>query len=247
MTFVRYGAAVSDRAKERMQHYWDQRAAENAVFYVDTTTDYEHPDMEQFLAAGRAIASEALAGPVSPAGRGLAVEIGPGLGRVCLAMAEHFDRVVGVDVSAEMVRQARELVTDPRITFELGDGASLGAVGDATADFVYEFTVFQHIPSVPVIETYIGEVARVLRSGGVASLQWNNQANATRWRIRRTVVNALRRMGVRRWSDTRFSPEFLGQTVSTARMTAALEHNGLEVAGVKGEGTLFAWVWARKP
>jgi SAM-dependent methyltransferase len=238
---------MGDRTNEGMRRYWDDRAHENAVFYVDTTTDYEHPDMKRFLETGQGIAAEALtAAPVKPVGHDLAVEIGPGLGRVCLAMAEHFEQVIGIDVSAEMVRRARELVNDPRVTFEVGDGVSLAPVADATADFVYEFTVFQHIPKISVIEAYIAEAGRVLRPGGVAALQWNNQASPLWWKLRRMGATTLRAIGISRWADARFARQFLGTTVPTRRMAAALERNGLDVVGTKGEGDLFAWIWARK-
>lgn len=229
-----------------MRRYWDARAAENAVFYVDTSSDYDDPDMERFLATGRQVAQEILTGAGDLPGRGLAVEIGPGLGRVCAAMAHEFDRVVGVDVSSEMVRQAAGLVADRRVTFVVGDGRSLSDVRTGAADLVYEFTVFQHLPTLAIIDGYIAEAARVLRPGGVAAFQWNNLSPPGRWRVRSWVRIAGRRLGVRRWGDPRFSREFLGTTVPVARMAAALDAVGLDVIETKGEGTLFAWVWARR-
>lgn len=229
-----------------MRRFWDERAAENAVFYVDTSSDYDDPDMDRFLATGRQIAEHVLRGAGELTGHELAVEIGPGLGRVCAAMAERFVRVVGIDVSPEMVRRAAALTADPRVTFEVGDGRTLASVGDATADLVYEFTVFQHIPSVAIIEGYVAEAGRVLRPGGVAAFQWNNQSPPGRWRLGAAARIAGRRLGLRRWADPRFSREFLGTTVPTARLVAALDAAGLDVLAIEGEGTLFAWVWARR-
>lgn len=85
-----------------MRRYWDERARENAVWFVDTSTDYAAPDMEKFFADGRRIADAAYRdAPVRPDGRQLAVEIGSGIGRICLALAQDFDAVIGVDISAE--------------------------------------------------------------------------------------------------------------------------------------------------
>ena len=236
---------MAGHRRDGMRSFWDARAVENAVFYVDTSTDYQAPDMERFLASGRQIAAQIL-GRVPPEGRRLAVEIGPGLGRLCLAMAPHFEEVVGIDVSEEMIRRARELVTDRRVRFELGDGRSLAGIADGSADLVYEFTVFQHIPSVAIIDGYIQEAARVLCHGGVAAFQWNNQGSSGRWKLAGAARIAGRRLGVRRWSDPRFSRQFLGTTVSTGRLTAALDAAGFDVVASEGAGTLFAWVWARR-
>ena len=101
-----------------MRAYWDDAARRNAVWYVDTSLSYEGPDMDRFFETGRRIVSEALDGsPVPLPGTGTAVEIGAGLGRVCRALADRFDRVVGLDVSPEMVERARGLVDDPRVSF----------------------------------------------------------------------------------------------------------------------------------
>src|SRR5438093_9964969 len=95
------------RAEEGMRTYWDEAARTNAAWYVDTSLEYDHPDMERFFSTGRRIVSEALDGsPVAPPGYSTAVEIGSGLGRVCLALADRFERAIGVDISPEMVQRA---------------------------------------------------------------------------------------------------------------------------------------------
>src|SRR3954447_703711 len=152
-----------------MREYWEERAQLNPAFYVDTSLDYDNPDMSRFLDTGRRVVTIALDDPpaVKPAGSALAVEIGCGMGRICLALAERFDRVIGVDISGEMLRRARELVPGERVDFRHTDGASLPQVADSSVDLVLTFTVFQHIPSVEVIRAYVQEAGRVLRPGGV--------------------------------------------------------------------------------
>src|ERR1700682_1659970 len=178
-----------------MRDYWDERARQNAAWYVDTSVDYENPDMERFFETGRVIVSEALDNaPVPlPPERGLAVEIGSGLGRICLALADRFDRVVGVDISQEMLDRARGLVTDPRIEFRLGDGVSLRPLADGSADLVLSFTVFQHIPDVDVIQSYLAEAGRILKPGGLLVFQWNSTPGAWRSSIRWCVLASLHR------------------------------------------------------
>jgi SAM-dependent methyltransferase len=97
-----------------------------------------------------------------------------------------------------------------------------------------------------VIEGYLAEAARVLRPGGVAALQWNNDPNPLRWRTRSLAWVALRKLGVASRQDKRYALQFLGSRVPRARFIAAVERSGLSVKATKGEGTLFAWVWAEK-
>jgi SAM-dependent methyltransferase len=230
-----------------MRAYWDEGARRNAVWYVDTSLDYDEPDLERFFETGKVIVDEALdAAPVQPAGRGLAVEIGCGLGRICQALTTRFDRVIGVDISPEMLKQAREHVQDPKVEFVLGDGVSLGALETASADLVLSFTVFQHIPSVTVICDYLTEAGRVLKPGGVFVFQWNNEPGALRWRVRRAVLSTLQRTGVRRERHDRNAPEFLGSRVPVELIEPALNQGGLQLKGIRGEGTLFAWAWAQR-
>lgn len=238
---------IRDRAA-RMRAYWDERARVNAAWYVDTTLDFEQPDMERFFASGeRIVADHYVDGLATPSRHDLAVEIGSGLGRICRALREHFDHVVGIDIAPEMVAQARELVTAEGIEFRVGDGTTLTDVADASVDLVFTFTVFQHIPDPTVVEGYIAEVGRVLRPGGVFAFQWNNEPNAGWWRLRRSVLGWLQRTGRRPEAFGRHAPEFLGCRISTPRIRRALTGAGLELVGMRGDGTLFAWAWAVRP
>jgi SAM-dependent methyltransferase len=232
----------------RMRQFWDARARENAAWYVDTSLSYDEPDMDQFMATGRVVVDEALlSAPVRPAQHGRAVEIGPGLGRICAALAEHFDSVVGIDVSAEMVERARALVPDDRVELLVGDGVGLRPIPDASVDFVTSFTVMQHLTSRKLVLGYLREGARVLRPGGVLAIQWNNLPHPLRWRLQRDVWRVRRalRLGLR--DEHRAEPEFVGSRVPWGPVEQTLRDAGLEIAGRKGEDTLFSWVWAVKP
>src|SRR3954465_1282285 len=98
---------MSKRDEAAMRRYWDERAKENAAWYVDTSLHYDDPDLDQFFATGRKIVDQALThAPDDWTPAGLAVEIGSGLGRIALALADRFDKVIGVDISPEMIQQA---------------------------------------------------------------------------------------------------------------------------------------------
>jgi SAM-dependent methyltransferase len=238
---------MSDRSTEGMKSFWDDRARLNAAWYVDTTVDYEHPDMDRFFGDGEAIVADALdRGPVQPQSRTLAVEIGSGLGRICRALATRFDRVIGIDISPEMTNQAHRLVDDPRVQFEVGDGSTMGCVREASADLVLSFTVFQHIPKVSIIEGYLREAARVLRPGGLLVFQWNSTTGTRRWAARRAVFSSLQRIGLREHSRGRDASQFLGSCVPVTRVERVMHQSGMRLLQTRGEGTLFTWAWATR-
>jgi SAM-dependent methyltransferase len=228
-----------------MRAYWDERARLNAAWYVDTTLDFEQPDMDRFFASGEQIVQDHyVEGLALPTKTQLAVEIGSGLGRICRALRKHFDSVVGVDISAEMVSQARKLVDEPGIEFVHGDGVGITGVDTASADLVFTFTVFQHIPDPAIVEGYIADAGRVLRPGGVFVFQWNNESGSFSWRLRRTALSVLQRTGLRPERYGRHAPEFLGCRIARDRIERALHGAGLKLVGTQGDGTLFTWGWA---
>lgn len=230
-----------------MRSYWDRAAHANAAWYVDTTLDFDNPDMDRFFETGEVVVREALDNvPVRPEHFAHAVEIGSGLGRICKALAGRFDRVTGVDISPEMVRKARELVPDPTVDFVVTEGASIPGVADAETDLVLTFTVFQHITAIDVIEAYVAEAGRVLRSGGVLVMQWNNTPGVMRWKLRRFALATLQRTHLRSVPHDTNAVEFLGSVVPLDRMRRALDAAGMDLVQTRGEGTLFCWGWARK-
>lgn len=235
------------RAVPEMRRYWDARAAENAPWYVDTTLAFDDPDMDAFFAGGEQTVRSALDGaPALPERTEVALEIGSGLGRVVRSLADRFDHVIGIDISQQMVDRAKQLVTDPRVEFRLGDGASLAGVPDASVDLVLSFTVLQHIPDPRIIHAYLVEAGRVLRPGGVLVFQWNNTAGHRSWVVRRWWLSFLQRTGLRPEAFGRHAPAFLGSRVPLRRIDAALREGGLRRVGTRGEGTLLAWAWATR-
>lgn len=159
---------------DRMRAEWNQRAKEDAHFYVAFAKE------QQDEAAFRASAAETMPALIQefrrlaetdPARR-KALEIGCGPGRLLAPMAEHFGEVHGVDVSDEMLALARtRLANVPGARFHLVSGDNLAPVADSSIDYVYSYTVFQHIPSRDAVLNYLREAHRVLKPGGVLRCQ----------------------------------------------------------------------------
>jgi len=90
-------ALVSGVESER---YWDARARENALFFVDTEVDYDDPDTEAFWRRGEEVVARMLeiAG-LSIEPHEAVLDIGCGVGRLTRALASRAHRVCGLDVS----------------------------------------------------------------------------------------------------------------------------------------------------
>ncbi len=100
------------------------------------------------------------------------LEIGCGIGRLLKPMAAWCRRVVGVDLSEKMVELSREYLAETRnVEVRLNDGRTLSDVSDSSIDFVFSHLAFQHITLFEVVETYLAEIARVLKPGGYCRIQ----------------------------------------------------------------------------
>lgn len=138
-----------------------------------------------------------------------ALDFGCGLGRLTRPLAATLGRCVGVDVSGEMIRRARELNAEQSgCEFVELDDTGLARFEDGSFDLVYSAKVLQHLPSADVALATIGEFIRIIRPGGVAAFQAPTRiARLKRLQPRRRIYAALRRLGA--------SPEFLFRRLRT--------------------------------
>src|SRR5579859_3107885 len=165
-----------DKQLEKMRRDWDERARENARYYVSTGKT-EWTD-EEFFRSGEQTVAEEILTDMTNICQGIdpkqmrVLEIGSGAGRITRALAGLFGEVHAVDVSSEMVRQARAALADrPNAHVYQNNGQDLSVLGDQVFDFAFSTIVFQHIPSYSVIETYVREVHRLLRPGALFKFQ----------------------------------------------------------------------------
>lgn len=97
------------------------------------------------------------------------LEIGCGIGRLALALAPEVEHVLGLDVSGEMIAEARRRGAGiPNARFEQSSGEDLRGVANASVDLVLAADVFPYlVASGPDLASrHIAEAARVLRPGG---------------------------------------------------------------------------------
>jgi SAM-dependent methyltransferase/GNAT superfamily N-acetyltransferase len=103
-------------------------------------------------------------------GSGLICDLGCGPGQIAGYLHGRGALACGIDLSAEMVRQARRL--NPEIHFQQGDMRALSEVEDNAYGGIAAFYSIIHIPPPSVIEV-LREIKRVLRSRGALLLTFH--------------------------------------------------------------------------
>jgi SAM-dependent methyltransferase len=158
------------------QELWDGHARRDPLWAIlsDPAKKGGRWDTERFFQTGVAEISHILyhlrLGSVTVVRR-RALDFGCGVGRLSQALAKHFARVDGVDVSPAMVGLARSLNRHgERVTYHANDRPDLSIFADGTFDLVVSSLVLQHID--PAIATrYLRELCRVVAPGGALVFQ----------------------------------------------------------------------------
>ena len=169
-------------ATNLMRQDWDERARKDAFHYIASWR--ENWDPESFFQSGE----EDYARFVQPAfdrchfapEDKFMLELGCGAGRMTRSFARRFARVIGFDISAEMLRHAQALHPEAaNIAWTLGNGTDLSGIGDRSVDFVFSYIVLQHMPAPEFALRYIREMLRVLKPGGMFLFQFNSVPKVT--------------------------------------------------------------------
>jgi SAM-dependent methyltransferase len=181
---------------------WERLAQQDAPYYVDPTLS-PGVSAKDFLAGGRGIVEWTLSWAGDALSRERALEIGCGLGRDTVHLAQHFEHVEGVDVSPTMVGHAQALDPPDNVTFSALSGRDLKPLADDTFTYAFSHLVFQHIAETDVIAGYLAEISRVLKPGGVAQLQFDTRrlspAIGLVRRLPDRLLPRLQRRGIRRY------------------------------------------------
>jgi len=160
---------------DALQRRWEALAKRDPLGAIyDPLARGEARDVERFLAYGEreisAVLDESAAFGV-PRQHRCALDFGCGAGRLTQAMAQHFERCDGIDISPRMVALAERLNRcGERCRFRVNDTDSLGLFDDGIFDFVYSSLVLQHMDQA-YARGYLREFVRVLRPGGLLVFQ----------------------------------------------------------------------------
>lgn len=207
-----------------MRADWNERAREDANYYVAFGRRDQNDD-EFFSTAAdvvRDLEGELKRLPAAiPVASRRALEIGCGPGRLMRPMSRCFGEIHGIDISDEMIAQAKVRLRDiPWAHPHHANGADLSQFPSDHFDFIYSYAVFQHIPSADVVFSYLRETVRVLKPGGFARLQINGLPKAekdyTTWEGVRVSADEVHRFtreqGVRLLSLTGVDTQYMWTT-----------------------------------
>ena len=229
------------------ERYWDERARENALYFVDNEVDYDDPDTDAFWRRGEEIVDRMLdVVDLSLNPDEHILDIGCGVGRLTRALADRAKRVYGLDVSTEMLKLAAGHNADlANVEWLHGDGRGLGVVEDAAVDGCFSHVVFQHIPDPAITLNYVREMGRVLRPGGWALFQVSTDPKVHRAPAPGGLQTRVRRLlGADRVGEEDRS--WWGSAVDIAALRAAAEQGRLEIERISDEGSQYTTVLARR-
>lgn len=228
-----------------MQRFWDDRARENALYFVDNNLDYDQPDRGAFWSRGEGVLDQMLdTVGLTIASSAEVLDIGCGVGRLTAALARRSRLVYGLDVSSEMLALARSYNAElPNVEWLQGDGHGLDNLADGSVDGCFSHVVFQHVPEPEITLGYVREIGRVLRPGGWALFQVSTDPRVHRpQQERRTRLRGLLR------ADRRYRQEraWWGSAVEVPALRAAATEGGLVIERLVGEGSQYTTVLARR-
>jgi SAM-dependent methyltransferase len=229
-----------------MEQFWDERAREDAPYYVHSLLEYGQADMKKFWQSGERVVDQIL----QRLGVGLAaddevLEIGCGLGRLTRVLAERARRVWAFDISSEMLRQGRELNEHlNNVEWVHSDGTTLQPVGDGAASACFSFVVFQHVPDPAITLGYVREMGRVLRPGGWTAFQVSNDPSVHK--PRQQSLGARVKSALKRGPRGQSHPAWLGSAVDLGELERTANEAGMALESVDGAGTQFCLVLLRK-
>jgi ubiquinone/menaquinone biosynthesis C-methylase UbiE len=219
--------SIDPNISDRMRADWNQRAREDAYYYVafgrrDQNEEEFHETAAEVVASVEWEMKHL--GPVQNPRALRALEIGCGPGRLMKPLSRNFGEIQGVDVSDEMIGLARARLNGiPHAHVHATDGATLRQFADESFDVVYSYAVFQHIPSRDVVIEYCREAQRIMKPGAIFRAQFNGlPATFPRYDT---------------WSGVRFT---------AGELAAFTREYDFQVLALEGASTQYMWTTWRK-
>jgi len=205
---------------------WNKLAKENAAYYVMTNYG-EGINEKQFRSSGEKDYKELIENDLfirstlDPFVKKDVLEIGCGIGRITEFFGKNFHSVSGVDISEEMVGQAKKrLASFQNVILKATDGLHFPFMNNSF-DFIFSFIVFQHMPDKKTVRQNLNEIARVLKIGGLVKIQLRGLPTSKR-----------------HW--------FYGPFFELKDVESMVRSLPLSIIKTEGEGQRYFWIWLKK-
>jgi len=176
---------------------WEGFARRDPAFYILA----RHLSADGVIEAGRRDARRMMRA-LSPhlEARRVAVDVGCGLGRLAIPLADEFERVVAVDVAPTMLRQLERECSTRGVTNVTSQLAS-DEWDRGDADLAVSCLTLQHVDD-PDAARCVERMATALRPGGVAWIQVDSRRRSPLYALRNRMPDLLLptlwRRGIRR-------------------------------------------------
>ena len=179
---------IPDRTIKDTQKIWEGKAKENArhFSYREALSGRDIIDSELSETGRRdyqryVLSDTFLLKELKNLSKKRALDLGCGVGRITEAIAEQFGDVSGVDFAPSMIKTAKTRLADKKnIAFEVNEGETL-PYDDNYFDFIFSYQTLQYLPTEGSLCRLLKEVNRVLRSGGVAKVQFGTGRGVKKW------------------------------------------------------------------
>lgn len=219
------------RIADVMKRDWDERARQDARWFINSLRVQQTDD--EFDGTGRVEVErlvladlDLLTGRRDPRTLSL-LEIGCGAGRMTRHLAGIFGHVTGVDVSGEMIRQAGvRLAGIENVKLIETSGVDFRQLPDESFDLIISAYVFQHVPSVDVIDSNLRDAWRVLKPGGMLRFQ----------------TNAISRLEFERVDKDTWT----GAAYTEAAIRRYARERSAQLIGIFGADTQYCWTTIKK-
>ena len=232
-----------------MREYWNERAREDAYFFVDSRRSYRDPELSDFWEQGEQDLDrllDSLDVRIEPGD--VVLDLGCGVGRLTRAIAARAARAYGLDVSERDDRARPQPPFGPpqRGMARRGRGEPAGARRRQHR----RVPVLRRVQTHPATIDHGGVCGRDRSSPPVpgAGRRFRYRTIPARTVARRRVRSGLQRVraAAGRSPSGQDDPAWIGSAISLDALHVATFDSGLELERVVGEGTEFCLVLARK-